>query len=114
MKIGSIVIHCFEFEKMVEFWGKALNYHPREPITDDWAILTDPEKAEPNLAFQKRDKKRDRRNWIHLDLYTDDQENEVNRLLKIGAKKYEWRYEVDADYVVLEDPDGNLFCVVQK
>ena len=28
MKIGSIVIHCFEFDKMVGFWGKALNYHP--------------------------------------------------------------------------------------
>jgi len=114
MKIGSIVIHCFEFDKMVEFWEKALNYHPREPKTEDWAILTDPEKTGPNLAFQKRDKKRDRRNWIHLDLYTSDQENEVKRLLSIGAKKYDWRYEGDADYVVLEDPDGNLFCVVQK
>ena len=114
MKIGSIVIHCFEFDKMVEFWGKALNYYPREPKTDDWVVLIDPEKKGPNLSFQKRDKKRDRKNWIHLDLYTNDQENEVKRLLNIGAKKYEWRYEVDADYVVLEDPDGNLFCVVQK
>ena len=114
MKIGSIVIHCFEFDKMVKFWEKALNYHPREPKTDDWVVLTDPEKTGPNLSFQKRDKKRDRRNWIHLDLYTNDQKNEVERLLNMGAKKYEWRYEGDEDYVVLEDPDGNLFCVVQK
>ena len=45
MKIGSIVIHCFEFDKMVEFWGKTLNYCPREPKTDDRAILTDFEKT---------------------------------------------------------------------
>jgi hypothetical protein len=40
--------------------------------------------------------------------------NEVERLLEIGAKKYPWRYPENADYIVLEDPDGNLFCVVQK
>ena len=114
MKIGSIVIHCFEFDKMVDFWGKALNYSLREPKTDDWAVLTDPEKKGPNLSFQKREKRRDRRNWIHLDLYTWDQKSEVERLLKLGAQKYPWRYKGNEDYVVLEDPDGNLFCVVQK
>jgi len=31
----------------------------------------------------------------------------------MGARRYAWRYPPDADYVVLEDPDGNLFCVVQ-
>ena len=114
MKIGSIVIHCYEFDKMIEFWRKALNYCLREPKTDDWAVLTDPVKTSPNLSFQKRNKRRDRRNWIHIDLYTNDQKNEVERLISLGAKKYNWRYEGDEDYIVLEDPDGNLFCVVQK
>jgi hypothetical protein len=27
---------------------------------------------------------------------------------------YPWKYPPDADFVVLEDPDGNLFCVVEK
>jgi hypothetical protein len=40
-------------------------------------------------------------------------EEEVERLVKIGAARYPWRYEPNHDYVVLEDPDGNLFCVVQ-
>jgi len=51
---------------------------------------------------------------LHLDLYADNQEGEVERLIKIGATRYPWRYPQGADYVVLEDPDGNLFCVVQK
>ena len=114
MKIGSIVIHCFEFDKMIEFWAKALNYLPREPKTADWVVLTDPQKKGPNLSFQKRTVKRERRNWVHLDLYTNDQKGEVERLLSLGAKKYAWRYEGNEDFIVLEDPDGNLFCVVQK
>ena len=49
----------------------------------------------------------------HMDLFTDDQEQEVERLLKLGADRVEWKYEPVADYVVLADPDGNTFCVVQ-
>jgi hypothetical protein len=50
---------------------------------------------------------------MHLDLYADDQKAEVERLVNLGTTRYPWRYPPDADYVVLADPDGNLFCVVQ-
>jgi hypothetical protein len=50
---------------------------------------------------------------VHLDLYTNDQEGEVERLIEIGATRYPRRYSPDEDFVVLEDPDGNRFCVVQ-
>lgn len=49
-----------------------------------------------------------------MDLYTSDREAEVDRLIKVGATRYPWRYRPGSDFVVLEDPDGNLFCVVQK
>jgi len=35
-------------------------------------------------------------------------------LLALGARRVAWRYPEGADYVVLADPDGNTFCVVQK
>jgi hypothetical protein len=54
-----------------------------------------------------------RANRLHLDLYTDNREGEVKRLLKIGATRHPQTYEPDDDFLVLEDPDGNLFCVVQ-
>ena len=75
--------------------------------------MGDPKGIGPNLSFQKREKRAERRSWLHLDLYTDRQGSEVERLIKLGAKKYPWRYGSNTDYVVLEDPDGNLFCVVQ-
>jgi hypothetical protein len=42
MKIGSIVIHCHEFDRMVAFWQNALHYVPREPAHDGWVVLRDP------------------------------------------------------------------------
>jgi hypothetical protein len=114
MIIGSIVIHCFEFEQMVAFWQEALHYIPREPASNDWVVLCDPEGKGPNLSFQGRNRRAAHRSWLHLDLYTSKQDAEVQRLVGLGARRYPWRYPAGADYVVLEDPDGNLFCVVQK
>ena len=113
-RIGSIVTHCHEFERTVAFWTAALHYLPREPAKDGWVVLRDPDGTGPNLSFQARERRRERRNWIHLDLYTDDQAAEVERLVSLGATRYPWRYRPGADFVVLRDPDGNLFCVVQK
>jgi hypothetical protein len=113
MRIGSIVIHCHEFERMVAFWQNALHYVPRRPPQGGWVVLRDPEGKGPNLSFQAREKRRPVRNWLHLDLYTNMRDEEVNRLLELGAKRYPWRYRRGADFVVLQDPDGNLFCVVQ-
>jgi hypothetical protein len=50
---------------------------------------------------------------LHLDLYTDNQEGEVMRLLGIGATRHPQTYDPEDDFIVLEDPDGNLFCVIQ-
>jgi catechol 2,3-dioxygenase-like lactoylglutathione lyase family enzyme len=112
--IGSIVFHCYEFQRMIDFWQKALGYVPREPARNGWCVLRDPSGRGPHLSFQAREKRRPRRNWIHLDLYTNDQLTEVVRLESLGARRYPWRYHANADFIVLEDPDRNLFCVVHK
>jgi hypothetical protein len=62
---------------------------------------------------QIKERRSGKRSRLHLDLYSTDQEGEVERLVTIGATRYPWRYKPDDDFVVLEDPDGNLFCVVQ-
>ena len=113
VKVGSIVIRCFEFDKMRRFWREALGYVHSEPVEGGWVILRDPDGAGPNVSLDQISEKRTgKRSRLHLDLYTTDQHGEVERLVKIGATRYPWRYPPDADFVVLEDPDGNLFCVI--
>jgi hypothetical protein len=116
MKIGSIVVRCYEFDKMLAFWREALHYVPREPPEDGWVVLSDPEGRGPNVSLDRVPEPLEplgKTSRVHLDLYTNDQEGEVERLLEIGATLYPQEYSPDADFVVLEDPDGNRFCVVQ-
>jgi predicted enzyme related to lactoylglutathione lyase len=51
----------------------------------------------------------------HLDLRTDsaqEQQAEVERLISLGATRIDWAYPDGARFVVLADPEGNRFCVV--
>jgi hypothetical protein len=113
MKIGSIVIDCNEFDRMLAFWQEALHYVPRNPAKGGWVVLSDPKGRGPNISLNHVTTKRRGRNRLHLDLYTDSREAEVRRLIKIGAKLHRQTYDSDDDFRVLEDLDGNLFCVVQ-
>jgi Glyoxalase-like domain len=115
MKIGSIVIRCYEFDKMLAFWQEALHYVPREPATDGWVVLCDPKGRGPNVSLdQVPDRRSGKRNRLHFDLYTSDQKGELERLIKLGARRYPWKCQPDDDFIKLQDPDGNDFCVVQK
>ena len=99
----------------MEFWQAALHYVPKYPPKDGWVILTDPHGNGPNLSLDKTGEKRTgKRSHLHLDLYASDQQSEIERLVGLGATRYPWRYKPDDDFVVLEDPDGNLFCVIQE
>ncbi|MDQ4142167.1 MAG: VOC family protein [Actinomycetota bacterium] len=114
MKIGSVVIDCNDFELMSGFWQQALGYVPREPPDPDWVVLRDPEGDGVNVSLQQVPEDRRGKNRLHLDLYTDHQDDEVKRLLALGASLHARRSEPGEDFVVLEDPEGNLFCVIDK
>lgn len=102
---------------MLEFWSQALGYVPREAPTDGWVVLADPTGGWPNVSLDRVAEPfppPDEISRVHLDLYTADTESEVERLLALGATRYEREYRGDEDFVVLVDPDGNRFCVVHK
>ena len=110
--IGSIVIDCKKFDKMIAFWKAALNYELRHPPSDDWAILYDPTGSGPNISFQKDPNGPGEVNWFHFDLYSSDSKGEVKRLLQLGARMIQ-PAKKGKDYVTLADPDGNPFDVIE-
>ena len=87
MKIGSIVIACYEFDKMLAFWQEDLHYIRREPANGGWVVRCDPEGRRPNVSLNQVPRKNTgRRSRLHLDLYTNNREAEVDRLIRIGRE----------------------------
>ena len=114
IRIGSIVWGVRDVPRAIQFWSGALNYQPLREPSSDWAILVPRTGAGPQFAITMVTSDAEDHQRHHLDLYVDDASAEIDRLIDLGAQRLEWRYPAVADYVVLADPDGNRFCVVEK
>ena len=114
LRVGSIVIRVDDLARQTAFWSAALDYVPRdEPADVDFVLLRPRNGVGPNVSLDRMRSSVQVPPRIHLDLYTDDQPAEVARLLALGAVEIHWdRRPADADYVILADPEGNRFCVV--
>jgi predicted enzyme related to lactoylglutathione lyase len=113
IRVGSIVLRVDDLKRQTEFWAAALHYVPRESDSNDFVLLRPKEGVGPNLSLDRVRSTLQVPPRIHLDLYTDDQAGEVQRLIALGATEVHWdKRPPDADYVILADPEGNRFCVV--
>ncbi|MGH2407909.1 MAG: VOC family protein [Candidatus Limnocylindrales bacterium] len=113
IKVGSIVIRVEDLALQKAFWTAALDMVPRETDADDFALLRPRSGAGPNISLDRVHAKVQIPPRIHLDLYAEDQAAEVKRLIGLGATEVHWdKRPPDADYVILADPEGNRFCVI--
>lgn len=117
ISIGTIVMGAADVHRAAEFWSRALDYVPRDgEVADDWVVLVPAEGPGPGLSLGLSTTPVREHPRVHLDLYTSDaaeQTAEVARLVSLGAERVDWDlYPDDADFIVLADPEGNRFCVI--
>lgn len=114
LRVGSIVFRVEDLLRMEAFWTAALDYVAREGSRNsDFIVLHPRNGLGPNISLDQHHSAYELPPRIHLDLYTEDQPGEVERLKALGATEVHWdKRPPDADYVIMADPEGNRFCVV--
>lgn len=118
LRIGTTVMGVHDLHRAVTFWSQALDYVPKREIgpDDDFAILVPASGHGAHLALDVSETPVQQYPRVHLDLYADDaadQAAEVERLVSLGATRVDWDlYPEDPDFIVLADPEGNRFCVI--
>ncbi len=119
-KLKEVVIDCDHPAQLARFWSEVLDdysllpYDDAEiarlaglgftPETDPSVMLVGPG---ARLCFHLRPGERPKRNRLHFDVSAPNREAEVARLLALGAS----RVREGDGYTVLNDPEGNNFCV---
>jgi hypothetical protein len=115
LTIGTIVLGVNDVARSTTFWHEALGYVPREPGDDTWVTLAPASGPGALLSLMLSETPVQDHPRIHLDLYAENQAAEVERLVSLGARRVDWDlYPDDPDFIVLEDPDGNRFCVIDR
>ena len=102
-------------ERLASFWASALGYSKLGEFGVFWPLAPNDD-SEPPLIIQRVTEAKLGKNRMHLDLHVSDLPSEATRLEALGAKQMSDRVitEHDHQWLVMTDPDGNEFCVVQR
>ena len=110
--MGGVTIDCADPRTLAAFWTKALDLEVAFDADGYFIQLRSPANpAQPYVGLQKVAEERARKNRVHLDFSTDDREAEVERLVALGAAKGTEHTVPGPTWTVLQDPEGNEFCV---
>jgi predicted enzyme related to lactoylglutathione lyase len=118
IRLGTVVLGAEDVDRAVAFWSNVLGYGPiRFPGSEnEFTILVPPSGEGARVALQRAKTPAQEHPRVHVDLVVDsadEQAAEVERLISLGATLAAWdTYPPDPDFVVLADPEGNRFCVV--
>ena len=114
VRLHHIVIDTHDLPRLARFWTQAL----------DWEVLSEREReivigpdvnAPVGICFMPVADAKTMKNRVHVDLTTSaaDRDQEIERLLALGASRVDIGQTGEESWTVLADPEGNEFCVVR-
>ncbi|WP_153297114.1 VOC family protein [Arthrobacter yangruifuii] len=114
--ISSIALDAADPARLAQFWTGALGYRILETNDADVISLVRADGgAGPDIDIIPVPEDKTVKNRLHLDLRASEgstQQEEVERLLALGAVLADVGQGPDVSWVVLADPEGNEFCML--
>lgn len=135
----QIDIDCSDPERLAAFWAEVLGYQVADPPGDHptwqafseaeaaeageaWCTAIDPDGVGPPVLFHRVPEGKVAKNRLHLDVFVTERggppeaawplvDAEVHRLVELGGTDLRRVDEDEQCFVVMQDPEGNEFCV---
>jgi catechol 2,3-dioxygenase-like lactoylglutathione lyase family enzyme len=117
-RISEIVIDAADPEALSRFWCAVLGYEELGRASDGGIEIGPPDAGfggpQPILVFNHSATRTAGKLPTHIDVNATDrsQEDELARLLELGANHADVGQTGDESWHVLADPEGNEFCLL--
>src|SRR3954466_11900046 len=101
--------------RLAHFWAGVLDRAMADDPHDGIALLPSDDTGF-RIRFLRSQEQKAGQNLMHFDLTStslDDQQQTVARALALGARHIDVGQRPDEGHVVLADPEGNEFCVIE-
>lgn len=135
----QVAIDCADPDRLAAFWVEVLEYRLADPPPgfegwseysravaaepgEGWCRIVDPEGVGPSLLFHRVPEGKIGKNRMHIDIRvrpagSSDEiarpfvDAEARRLVGLGANHVRTDADEDDYYAVMQDPEGNEFCL---
>lgn len=122
VRIAVVALDARNTGRVADFWAAALGWDAWPDPGGGGVSLAPPGAsgpagaAGPTIDVLPVTERKAGKNRLHFDLRADGstQAEEVDRLLALGAQRVDVGQAPDVSWVVLADPEGNEFCVLQR
>jgi len=122
-RLTEVAVDCHDPTALAAFWAAVLDYDiidEQEDLVEigSWEPTAEAFRERPHpptIIFAKVPEGKVVKNRLHLDVSPIDRtrDEEVDRLLALGASPADVGQGDDVSWVVLADPEGNEFCVLR-
>ncbi|MFJ8584333.1 VOC family protein [Streptomyces sp. NPDC093595] len=114
-QLHALCFTAYDPLRLARFWGGVLGWGTDGDARDGLALLPKDDTGF-RLRFLPGQERKTGQNRMHFDLTSsslEDQQETVARALELGARHIDIGQDPDDDHVVLADPEGNEFCVIE-
>ncbi len=115
-RLTGITIDCADPARLASFWSALLNRAMTGEHSDDagWATVGSRLDDRPRLTFQRVAEPKATKVRIHLDVQVDDIGTGRRQVERLGGRWSGERHDYNEGVVmVMHDPEGHEFCLVQ-
>ena len=114
VRLHHIVIDAHDLPTLARFWTQALGWKVLSEREHEIVIGTD-ENAPVGICFMPVTDQKIVKNRVHLDITTEaqDRDQEIDRLIGLGAQRVDVGQTGKESWTVLADPEGNELCVIR-
>ena len=112
-RFTELIVDSHDPDSLARFWGEVLGWEVGGS-EDETAWLKAPNPAVPLIVFVPVPENKTVKNRVHIDVSATDRsrDEEVERVLALGATRADVGQGEDVSWVVLADPEGNEFCIL--
>jgi len=114
-RLGNVTFDCDDVLKLAAFWSAVLGRPLDQGSSEVFASIggTDGERREPAWYFARVTEPKLAKNRVHVDLVNPDP-GAIDELVRLGATVIGQRQLPGHPWTVLQDPEGNEFCIAAK
>ncbi|MDT4892247.1 MAG: hypothetical protein QOE97_1282 [Pseudonocardiales bacterium] len=110
---SAITVDCMRPDVVAPFWAGVLGGDLSIPLPG-WLRLTPPGGERPAITFQPVPEPKTGKARIHVDLAVDDIDTGIEAVRQLGGRPTGERHDyAEGVVVVMADPEGTEFCLVQ-